>query len=510
LNDASSQQQGSQSSVPRDRLRLLLTVAATTSMALALRLLLLGAQSLWVDEAVTFVSSSGSLHDVIARTAANSNIPPLYYLVVHGFLHIGRSEFILRLPSVMFAVASIPLLHDVTRRWIGKTEAAYAAAFLALSPFHVWYSQDARPYSMLLFLALASLYLLEKLRSEPTRFRVILFAVTTASVFLCQTVGLAFIGFLFTYALLSDPVHRTVWMKRFAIVALFAVPGVVSLIGLPPRASAPERVFSLQDLAYTAYAFSAGYSLGPSTTELHQPDAAEFVRRALPWIVPVALLFGGLVVCGIARLAREHRAALLALSLWAVSALGFAAIGALATEHPYNVRYAILAFPPFIVVLSAGVTSFRVSVRRIAAAVVAVVFVTALSNYYRNERYFKEDHRDAVEHIRMHAEPGDMVLVTVPYVSSVFSYYDVGLPTLVYPLHPTPGVDSDSLDELLERLAVSGDRMWIYESRTFGRAPGADLIPALSARFRVDMSYEGPGVKVALVFPEEHPPTTLE
>src|SRR3954462_8268532 len=76
-------------------------------VGVALRAFRLGHQSLWTDEVVTSLSSTGSLWWVVTQTTVNSNIPPLYYVVVHLVMALGRNEWVLRLPSMLFGAASV-------------------------------------------------------------------------------------------------------------------------------------------------------------------------------------------------------------------------------------------------------------------------------------------------------------------------------------------------------------------------------------------------------------------
>jgi uncharacterized membrane protein len=68
----------------------------------------------------------------------------------------GDGEISIRLPSVIFGVASVPLVAMLARRIFGGRAALLAALLLALSPPHLWASQAARPYALTAFLALAA------------------------------------------------------------------------------------------------------------------------------------------------------------------------------------------------------------------------------------------------------------------------------------------------------------------------------------------------------------------
>ena len=94
------------------RLLLLLLIL----MAWSLRLLLLGKQSLWYDEGVTWMLSQMPLPDLINWTAADIQ-PPLYYLLIWvSEIIIDDSEWALRFPSVIFSVMTVPLIYSLACR----------------------------------------------------------------------------------------------------------------------------------------------------------------------------------------------------------------------------------------------------------------------------------------------------------------------------------------------------------------------------------------------------------
>src|SRR5205085_11798564 len=107
-------------------------------LGMILRAFRLGHQSLWTDEIVTYHSSAGTLHWVLTQRVVNSNIPPLYYAIVHFVLTLGRNEAILRLPSLVFGVASLILMYVVVARMLDSRIALASTVLLSISPFHIW------------------------------------------------------------------------------------------------------------------------------------------------------------------------------------------------------------------------------------------------------------------------------------------------------------------------------------------------------------------------------------
>src|SRR5512136_2892438 len=90
-------------------------IAAITLVAFALRVYHLSGQSLWYDEGFSVYLAQKSLAEITTRTAADIQ-PPVYYYLLHAWmLFVGRSEFAVRLLSVIFGTLSIPLVYRLAR-----------------------------------------------------------------------------------------------------------------------------------------------------------------------------------------------------------------------------------------------------------------------------------------------------------------------------------------------------------------------------------------------------------
>ncbi|MDH7489184.1 MAG: glycosyltransferase family 39 protein, partial [Anaerolineae bacterium] len=117
-------------------------------LAALLRLIRLGAESLWFDEAysVAFASADLSLLNFLRPGGFAFTDKNVYHILLHFWLNLGHTEFMIRLLSVIFGVATVLVVMGVARRLFGRRAAAWAAGLLAVSPFHIWYSREARMY----------------------------------------------------------------------------------------------------------------------------------------------------------------------------------------------------------------------------------------------------------------------------------------------------------------------------------------------------------------------------
>lgn len=134
-------------------------------LAFFLRLYHLGYHDLWYDEAMSVK---------YARFPWDNWNAPLYWILLHFWTKIsGISEFSLRFPSLIFSFLSVILAYILGKTLFNKKVATWAGILMALSPFQLWYAQEARAQSMMLFLGLLSnLFLLKSLQTKKTIFRI--------------------------------------------------------------------------------------------------------------------------------------------------------------------------------------------------------------------------------------------------------------------------------------------------------------------------------------------------
>lgn len=126
-------------------------------LAALLRFYALDAKSLWYDEIATWVhATAGDVGDVLSNVL-NKELPapPLHFL-----LFLGDTDFLLRFPSVGFGVPTVAAVYLLGSRVFERETGLLSAFLLAVSPFHIRYSQEARCYTLLALLSMLSLYCL--------------------------------------------------------------------------------------------------------------------------------------------------------------------------------------------------------------------------------------------------------------------------------------------------------------------------------------------------------------
>ncbi|MFH1198840.1 MAG: glycosyltransferase family 39 protein [Candidatus Omnitrophota bacterium] len=123
---------------------------------------------------------SKSVKDCLVSIIETDTQPPLYYLSIHFWMKFfGDSLFSIRLFSVLLGIAAIITAYFFTTQVFGRSSGIFAAIFLAVSPFFVFFSQEARNYSMILFIILLNGYFFVRLKNEQSSKVIIGYIITT-------------------------------------------------------------------------------------------------------------------------------------------------------------------------------------------------------------------------------------------------------------------------------------------------------------------------------------------
>lgn len=202
-------------------------------LAALLRLIALGAESLWFDEAysVAFASADLSLLNFLRPGGFAFTDKNVYHIVLHFWLSLGRTEFMIRLLSVLFGLMTVLVVMGVARRLFGRRPAAWAAGLLALSPFHIWYSREARMYVLAgLFAWMAVLAAMEGVRSRRSAWLWAAYALSAALGLYTHTFAIlvvAAVNVWIALVFILEPDRRRglwAWLAANAALVVLAVP----------------------------------------------------------------------------------------------------------------------------------------------------------------------------------------------------------------------------------------------------------------------------------------------
>jgi len=371
------------------------------------------------------------------------------------------------------------------------------AALAAVHPLLLWYSQEARPYALLLALGTGSLLLLALALERGGWRNWSGYTLLGGLAMLTHAVGVVF------------PAAGFLWVateRRWRALVVFVVASAGMLVVIAPfllalaqsvaqaeGTGSPPRPLTGLEVPYTLFTFVAGYSLGPAVREIQ-----DIGWRASVWAHPVQTVLSAITL-GVAllmvALARGRAAVRLAM-LFAVPVLA-TVLGSAVTGKAYSVRYALPAVLGLLGLVALGLASLGPRPRALATGLLAGVFVWADLQWFTLSRYWKEDSRSAVACLARVLPPGALVAVAPAYMTSVLRHYaarsgaditPVGLQSprdglepapsalLLTRLHHVPAPDvivdafADAAGPPLATAAVPGYRMYFAGPRAAASA----------------------------------------
>lgn len=381
-------------------------IVLLTFAGAVLRLLHLGAKSLWYDEPLTVaiarLSWPSFTHLWRYGEAAYQGA---YFLLMRGWLHLGESEAWIRLPSAIFAIAAIPLIYVVARRLIGGKAALAATAILAFSPTDVYYSQEARGYTLgILLVLLSTWFFVRAVQEERERDWWLWSMFSALAVYSHFFTCLVVVAQLASLLVLKE---ARLWRRAIlhgALIVLLTAPGLPFLFhGAPaqdpsllqwPRAT-PKELLHL------------ALFLGGSGEKL--------VLSAILWIAAVHAVWrerkerdreifwrGGLLIS------------------WAMVPIVMLALISIA--NPLFVqRYMIFCLPATVMLAARGMNALPR--RRIGLWLVIALCVFSLVNIFMGYRKPREDWRNATAALVASASPGDAIVIYPFFARTGFDYY---------------------------------------------------------------------------------------
>jgi mannosyltransferase len=159
----------------------IIVVAVLMLVAAILGTFQMATSSVWLDESSSVAIAGRDLADLwihVTRVELNGG---LYYLLLHAWMGVfGQSEAAIRSLSVLFTVASVPVVYATARLLFDRWVAFGATLIVVTSAFIVAYAQEARAYSMAFFLTSLATYLFVLGVRRPTWPRWLFYAVVAA------------------------------------------------------------------------------------------------------------------------------------------------------------------------------------------------------------------------------------------------------------------------------------------------------------------------------------------
>jgi uncharacterized membrane protein len=476
-----------------------LALSAIVLVGAYLRLTALRRQSLWFDEIDVVVRAQRPLDQVLRTFVAAGENGPLYNILLALWVRVaGISEIAVRLPSAVAGVLAIPLIYLLGRRLAGANVGLLAAGLLSISPYHIWYSQEAKMYTMVVLLGLVSSMTLVEALERNDRLWWAAYAISTSLMFYTHVATVLVFGAQTLYVLATYRHWRgreRGWLVAAAVLTVPYIPvalWALKVIGGGVATWQPDVGF-----------WEAVHILGVKFA-VNRSDA-DIERRG-------AILYALLAVTGVAVLVCRRRPArwwllLTVLVLGPVIGLWLVSL----RQSVFSDRYAIVALPAYLILVAAAATRLIRSrlLWPIGALAVFLLLTTAwvpIRDVNRSSQAEKEDWRSAYADLANRAEPGDVVIVHPGYIITTWAYFSQREPRLQqYPVVSIPTFKVGWLSEplmvkMLHDQAPTATRFWLVQSpvRVTPEDPDHTLQRWLSTTGQMLYDHEVNGVRITL------------
>ena len=476
-------------------------VAGAAALSFALGVLQLGTDSFWVDDGFTLTHTSLGNADFWRVITDHEMNAALYSVLMHGWVQVGQSETWLRLPSVLFATAVVPVLYLLGRRLSDERVGVTAAFLIAVNAFVVEYAHEARTYTFTLLLASTSVLLLVRYVQEPSRGRWWAWVAATALLPHAHFFGLLVVGAQAVALLLrgSLPTPRRGLVGGFAIVGVATLP-IVWFLSSGGDQGQVDNAPALSPVRFVG-AF------------------ARLVGNGGPLLLALAGVAIGFALWDGVRRARDERGvgsertwAVVLLVAWvAVPILTMAVLSAV--KPLFGARYFLLVAPALTLLVAVGV--WAVPWRRAGLSLLGLILAVSLvATAFFYPRAPHDDFRAATAYVLDHVEPGDAIVFQPWFTRVTFTVYADRSPEqrdALVPLDPDPDwgewllIDEppELTTERAEALIEGHDRVWVLERAGTEDAPqagdAATMTDALEANGYTAVDEQSfPGLDVTL------------
>jgi uncharacterized membrane protein len=417
-------------------------------------------QSLWLDEAIGAIAAKNySYSGIVFDFLKSDNHSPLYYLTLKGWASLfGFSDVSLRLLSVLFGVAGVAIIYLIAKKLVNKKNKYFpllSALLLASSPFHIYYSQEARMYIMAAFFASLAIYSFLLLVDKKTAiWGWALFSFSITALIFTDYMPVFILPIFWIYSLIKKK-DRNWWGKLLVSHIPLAILG---LLWIPVFKS---QVASGRWLVATLPAWK------------QVAGGATFKQAALTWMKFVLgrislkdkLLYYSLVsfasipvLLAIFK-ALKDRKKLILIWFWLLFPLILGFVASFWFPAFVYFRF-VFVVPAFYLLISWGVGQVkRDKARLILGALLLLVNVVGWLIYISEPYQQREQWRQAVEFIERRGKEQDVVVFEYPEPFAPYRWYAKGK---VEAMGVTNSISADSEITIMKTKETVLDKEGVY------------------------------------------------
>lgn len=387
------------------------SIAALMAMAAAIVSVWLLPQSLRLDESQSIWQVTHSFSGMLGVVAQDVHMP-FYHILLHGWvLAFGTDVAVVRLPSLIFFLATIPFVYLLARTIVSRKWALFAALAFSLSPFMLWYSSEARMYTMLAFFSVINQYFFTRIVKKQKGW----------IWYTLSAIMGAYTHYFFIFNLIAQGIFYLFRRSQFAKYTFWRLVGVAAIVivAIAPWVSyfiAQGAASNTKPLIATPTAVNF-FNVFSQFMFGFQTDAVNtIIVSCWPLLVIVAFLTVRRHVKATTPVMYLLGAALLPVLL---------AFGLSFVVNPFFLsRYMLPAIAPLYIVIVWLMAQYK----RWYTPVAAIAFIgMLLFSFYQQVASpltpVKESYREVAQSITKEATAHDIIIMSAPFTVYPFEYY---------------------------------------------------------------------------------------
>jgi mannosyltransferase len=470
--------------IERNKVILILLICC---LGFFLRFYALGGESYWFDEKMSLYFSQKDLVSILNPPSSETQIPPLYYILLHFWIGlVGTSEFAVRSLSAIFGSLSIVALYKLGKHLFNVKIAIYSSLILAVSIFQIYFSQEARMYSLLTLTTIISIFFfLKSLNENRLRFWASYITVSILMLY-SHLYGIFILIFQFFYLVFYYR-NKIGYVKNgliaFSLIILGFFPWLIKLFGVTPYilegysaiAWIPEPNVIVVLGTVLIFCNSSVVSLlvfGYSIRRIFQLDCLKkrFYKAS----------FSGSLKRIKAYFLDSSKFNINFCFLWMGIPIILALSISLILQPIYLPKYLILVSPAFYLLISHGLAKMKPKISYILVLILLIDSVLISYSYYT--QFNKEQWREAASYIQEREDVGDLIIINAPWLEINFEHYYNGSNVI-------RGVQTvDQLNEAL--LTVEHQKLWLILSHDTVADPDGQVKKELDNTYQLNSKNE--------------------
>ena len=384
----------------------------------ALRFYTFDQKSLWIDEIHTFNDSRDGIQNQLKYYKENPTYlhPPLFFVLTHSFYPFPKPERDLRIIPLFFGILSIPMIYLLSRQF-SPNIAILCTLSLTFMTYHIYLSQNGRPYSLIMFVGMAGLYFFMRHLHTLEKRHLLPAALFFAILFYASYSSIQFIVFsqiLWFYGPGEDN-------KKVAFSSLLILNGIIFFLCLPW-------------LLFLGLNYHGQPVIDPFASQDLGSFSAMVYGILNDWVPHLPLMVISIIILIVFVFFSKQRSnAIILLGVIVLPIGGLYLFCKLLNATQFiTSRYFINFLPIFFIVLFLSLDTIQPKLgkfQRLLRLNLLFVILFIASNlvilplYYRSE---KQDFRGLVNYLNGQLRNGDKIFVkTLTYVPGILHYFKV-------------------------------------------------------------------------------------